>query len=71
MPIPWPTGAPVSGGMPPPACIAPSWRISKPIVRCVCTTPFGSAVVPDVYATSASADGSTRGHVHRRRQRAS
>ena len=44
------------------ACIAPSWRISELIVRCECTTPFGSDVVPDVYAMSAGAAG--------RRQRA-
>ena len=82
IPMPCPTGAPVivggrfgtfassstaSGWMP------PSWRISAPIVRCACTTPFGSHVVPDVYATSAGALGSTvhdrRRAVRRRRDR--
>src|SRR5207244_12913078 len=60
MPMPWPTGAPVSvpalslafGG-----CTDPSWRISNPIVRWVWMTPLGSDVVPDVYATSAGTGG--------------
>ena len=47
MPMACPTGAPTSsGGLP--VCIAASWRVSKPMVRCECTTPLGSAVVPDV-----------------------
>ena len=54
IPMPWPTGAPTSVGGPA-GWIAPSWRISAPIVRCECITPFGSDVVPDVYAISAGA----------------
>ncbi len=44
----WPTGAPVRVCRPPEACMAPSWRTSAPMVRWVWTTPFGSAVVPEV-----------------------
>ena len=58
MPMACPTGAPTSsGGLP--VCMAANWRISKPMVRWECTTPLGSAVVPDVYATRAGEDGST------------
>ena len=47
MPMPWPTGAPTrSGGLP--VCMDASCSISKQIVRCECTTPLGSAVVPEV-----------------------
>ena len=37
-------------GVPPAGGVAwhPSWRTSAPIVRWVWTTPFGSAVVPEV-----------------------
>ena len=43
IPMPWPTGAPVMRrpGRRASACMAPSWRISAPIVRCECMTPFG------------------------------
>ena len=58
MPMPCPTGAPTRAGRPPLAWMAPSCLISNPMVRCECTTPFGSAVVPDVYAMRAGADGS-------------
>ena len=58
IPIPWPTGAPTSSAGPP-GWIAPSWRISAPMVRWECITPFGSDVVPDVYAIKAGASGST------------
>ena len=56
--MPWPTGAPTSVGGPA-GWIAPSWRISAPMVRWECITPFGSDVVPDVYAMRAGAVGST------------
>ena len=59
MPMKWPTGAPVICGGPPPGKRSSSWRVSQPMVRCECTTPFGSRVVPDVNATSAGASGST------------
>ena len=59
MPMPWPTGAPTIAGGAFVGCADESWRTSKPIVRCVCTTPFGSDVVPDVYAMSAGLAAST------------
>jgi len=40
--------APVICGGPPCGNIQSSWRVSHVMVRCECTTPFGSAVVPDV-----------------------
>ena len=55
----WPTGAPVRLARSRKAWLPASWRTSQPIVRCVCTTPLGSAVVPDVYAISAAPSGST------------
>ncbi len=59
MPMKWPTGAPVIWGGPPFGNMWSSWRVSNPIVRCECTTPLGSRVVPDVKAMTAGASGST------------
>ena len=48
MPMAWPTGAPTRPGLSRSDWCSESWRTSQPSVRCVCTTPLGSAVVPDV-----------------------
>jgi hypothetical protein len=48
IPMPCPTGAPTIEGGAFVGWADDSWRTSKPIVRWVCTTPFGSDVVPEV-----------------------
>ena len=59
MPMKWPTGVPVIWGGPPTGYIQSSWCVSHRIVRCECTTPFGSRVVPEVNAMIAGDAGST------------
>ena len=59
MPMACPTGAPVRLARSRSAWWPDSWRTSQPMVRCVCTTPLGSAVVPEVYPISAAPSGST------------
>ena len=48
MPMAWPTGAPTRLGRSRMDWWSESCRTSQPSVRCVCTTPLGSAVVPEV-----------------------